>query len=74
MYHTPSVRVVQRLPNLFCDGNDTLDGGMGTDTMIGGPGNDTYFVDNAGDVVTENASEGNDLINASVGYTLSANT
>ena len=34
-------------------GNDLLDGGAGADTMAGGAGNDLYFVDNAGDVVTE---------------------
>ena len=34
-------------------GNDTLNGGAGADTMTGGTGNDTYYVDNAGDVVTE---------------------
>ena len=55
-------------------GDDTLNGGTGADQMWGGQGSDTYFVDNAGDVVTENAAEGNDLINASVSYTLSANT
>ena len=56
------------------DNNDNLmDGSAGADTMIGRLGNDTYFVDNAGDLVTENASEGNDLINASVNYTISAN-
>ena len=46
------------------NGNDTLtgnsvgnilDGGAGADTMTGGGGNDTYYVDNAGDVVVENA-------------------
>src|SRR5262249_10447773 len=40
-------------------GNDLLDGGANADTMIGGAGNDSYFVDNAGDLVTENANEGN---------------
>ena len=39
-------------------GNNLLDGGGGADTMIGGAGNDTYFVDNAGDVVIENAERG----------------
>src|SRR5262249_27433217 len=33
--------------------DDTLDGRGGAYTMIGGAGNDTYYVDNAGDVVTE---------------------
>jgi hypothetical protein len=39
--------------------------------MIGGIGNDTYVVDNAGDVVTENASEGTDLVRTTLAaYTL----
>jgi len=43
-------------------GNDTLDGGSGNDTMNGGLGDDIYFVDAAGDIVNENAGEGNDEI------------
>ncbi len=54
-------------------GNNVLDGGTGADTMIGGAGNDTYFVDDAGDMVTENASEGTDTVQASISYTLGAN-
>jgi len=54
-------------------GNDTIDGGAGADTMIGGTGNDTYYVDNAGDVITENPGEGTDLVFSSVSYTLPAN-
>jgi Ca2+-binding RTX toxin-like protein len=54
-------------------GDDQIDGGAGTDTLVGGLGNDTYVVDNAGDVVTENASEGTDLVRSSVTYTLGAN-
>jgi Ca2+-binding RTX toxin-like protein len=54
-------------------GNDILDGGLGVDTMVGGAGNDTYYVDNAGDVVTENAGEGTDAVNSSITYTLGAN-
>jgi Ca2+-binding RTX toxin-like protein len=44
------------------DGNDTLDGGTGGDTMRGGTGNDRYYVDNAADVVIENANEGWDTV------------
>ncbi|MEO0032569.1 MAG: hypothetical protein RIS94_2327 [Pseudomonadota bacterium] len=54
-------------------GNDTLNGGAGADHMIGGIGNDTYIVDNAGDLCTENASEGIDTVRASISHTLAAN-
>jgi Ca2+-binding RTX toxin-like protein len=54
-------------------GNDLLNGGGGADTMRGGLGNDTYIVDNTGDVVTENANEGVDMVQSSITYTLGAN-
>jgi hypothetical protein len=54
-------------------GDDSLNGGTGADTLVGGQGNDTYTVDNAGDVTTELAGEGTDLVNASVTWTLAAN-
>jgi Ca2+-binding RTX toxin-like protein len=54
-------------------GDNRIDGGAGADTMTGGAGNDVYFVDNAGDVINENASEGTDSVYASTGYTLPAN-
>lgn len=54
-------------------GANILDGGAGIDTMSGGTGNDTYVVDNAGDVVTEAASAGTDLVQSSVSYTLATN-
>ena len=50
-------------------GANTLDGGTGADTLIGGGGNDIYTVDNTGDVVTEVAGGGTDLVNSSVTYT-----
>jgi Ca2+-binding RTX toxin-like protein len=53
--------------------NNTLSGGTGADTMIGGAGNDTYVVDNASDIVTENANEGTDLVQSSVTYMLGNN-
>jgi hypothetical protein len=47
-------------------GNDALDGKAGADSMVGGAGNDTYSVDNIGDIVTEAAGEGTDLINTTL--------
>ena len=54
-------------------GNDTIDGLSGADVMTGGSGDDTYFVDDAGDAVTELPDEGNDTVYATVNYTLTAN-
>ncbi len=51
-------------------GDDTLDGGTEADTMAGGAGNDAYYVDDAGDVVTELKNQGTDSIVSSVSYTL----
>ncbi|HYG47019.1 MAG TPA: calcium-binding protein, partial [Allosphingosinicella sp.] len=54
-------------------GNDLLDGGSGADSMRGGTGHDTYVVDNAGDVVEENAGEGSDAVRTSLAvYSLAA--
>ena len=62
-------------------GNDSLDGGAGDDQLFGGAGDDLYYVDGAGDAVTELAGEGTDEIRTALGsrsdfaamYTLPAN-
>ena len=55
------------------DGNDSLNGGAGADTMVGGNGDDTYYVDNVGDIVTENANQGSDKVFSYISYTLTSN-
>jgi Ca2+-binding RTX toxin-like protein len=55
------------------EGNDTINGGAGADFMLGGTGDDTYVVSTISDVVTEEESEGVDLVNAAVSYVLGAN-
>ena len=64
----------QRLDNVITGngGNNILDGGAGADTMTAALGNDTYVVDNAGDVVTENANEGTDTVQSPRSPTRSA--
>jgi len=54
-------------------GNDVLDGGAGSDTLLGGSGDDLFYVDSAGDIVSENSGEGSDTVVASVSWTLSSN-
>ncbi len=50
-------------------GNDIIDGGVGADTMDGGAGNDIYYVDNAGDNITD--SSGTDEVRTGLAsYTL----
>ncbi len=53
-------------------GHDNLTGGSGADSMVGGSGNDTYWID-TGDVVTENANEGTDLVYTEIDHALGAN-
>ena len=55
-------------------GDDQMDGGAGADSMVGGTGNDTYYVNDAGDLVSEAAGGGIDTVWSFVnGYTLTAN-
>jgi Ca2+-binding RTX toxin-like protein len=52
------------------NGTNFIDGGAGADIMTGFGGDDTYAVDNAGDVVIEQAGGGNDAIYTSFSYIL----
>ncbi|MBD2840098.1 hypothetical protein ID144_23935, partial [Pseudomonas sp. JM0905a] len=57
---------------------NALDGGLGADTLIGGDGSDFYYVDNAGDVVSETnavaGTGGTDTVYSYLAaYTLGAN-
>jgi Ca2+-binding RTX toxin-like protein len=51
-------------------GKNVLTGGAGIDTLAGGAGDDTYVLDAAGDIVTELAGEGSDLVKADFSYSL----
>ncbi len=53
--------------------NNTLNGRAGADVMHGGLGNDSYYVDNAGDQVSEEQDHGTDRVLASISYTLGDN-
>lgn len=55
-------------------GDDVLIGGAGNDTMEGGSGDDVYFIDDALDVVVEDAGNGSDVAYVSTNYTFSAAT
>jgi Ca2+-binding RTX toxin-like protein len=54
------------------NGTNVLIGGGGADVMIGLGGNDTYYVDNAGDYVSETAGQGFDAVYATTSYALAA--
>jgi len=54
-------------------GDDALFGSEGADSLVGGSGDDYYEVDDAGDILVENAGEGDDFIRSSVSWTLGAN-
>jgi Ca2+-binding RTX toxin-like protein len=58
-------------------GNDSLHGEAGADTTYGGAGDDTYYVDNIGDIVSEQTvagvdDGGTDRVYTTVSYTLGA--
>jgi Ca2+-binding RTX toxin-like protein len=55
-------------------GNNILDGYDGEDFFAGGAGDDLYKVNSAGDVVSEAANEGTDLVETEVSYALGPNT
>lgn len=54
------------------DVNNVLNGGAGADSMRGLAGDDTYIVDNAGDIILEDAGDLADTVGASVSYVLTA--
>jgi Ca2+-binding RTX toxin-like protein len=63
------------LPNTITGnaGRNLIDGKAGADVMIGGAGFDTYFVDDAGDVIIENAIGGGGMVFSTANFALSAN-
>ncbi len=52
------------------NGNDVLDGQAGADTMVGGAGDDVFWIDDAGDAVSEQAGGGHDKVMSHLSHTL----
>ncbi len=52
------------------EGNDILNGGNNIDSLTGGDGDDIYYVNDALDVIVENADEGHDTVNSVGAWTL----
>jgi Ca2+-binding RTX toxin-like protein len=53
-------------------GSNVLNGLTGADDMVGLAGNDTYWVENAGDTVTEAFNQGIDIVQSYINFTLGA--
>jgi trimeric autotransporter adhesin len=52
------------------DGANVLNGGLGADLLIGGAGNDTFWIDQAGDLMLEEAGGGTDTVCSTITWTL----
>ncbi|NBZ89190.1 choice-of-anchor L domain-containing protein [Stagnihabitans tardus] len=55
---------------LGAEGNDVLDGQSGADTMQGGAGDDVYYLENAGDVISETGGAGRDKVISTLSHVL----
>lgn len=55
------------------NGNNLLNGGGGRDTLKGGLGNDSYIIDSTTDTLVESTSQGTDIVQSSVSWTLGSN-
>jgi Ca2+-binding RTX toxin-like protein len=54
------------------NGNDWLEGLAGADTLVGGAGNDVYDIDDANDLIIEQAGEGRDTAYSWVSFDLAS--
>jgi len=73
---TTATKAYGNILNNLITGNtlaNILSGGGGKDTLIGGIGNDTYLISNTGIIITENSSEGTDIVESTVSFTMANN-